>query len=747
MNKEPSLKVAFLWHMHQPIYKNPQTNMYYLPWVRLHGVKSYYDMGKIVEEVEGAKVAFNFVPSLLEQLIDYSQGTASDVYLDYTLKDPGDMLPEEKLFLLTNFFHTHEEYMIRPYPRYAELLAQRGDAFRVQERLSEFSRQDYLDLQVWFNLTWFGQTIKDRDPEIHEFIQRGRGFSPQDKARIIQRQREIIQQIIPLYQGLARERKIELTTSPYYHPILPLLCDTEKARHSSPGIELPVHRFSYPGDALVQIRKGREYFARVFGFVPQGMWPPEGAVSGGALELMAAEGVKWSFSDEDILFNSLPGGGKNEYGERERTHLYRPYRWEGGKGSLVMFFRDHMISDLIGFVYHRWFTPDAVGDLLHRLSNLARELPPDRPNLICIILDGENAWEYYYRQGYDFLTGIYRGIIEHPQLEMVTFSEYLSRYPVEERLRNIFPGSWINADFRTWIGDRTKNLAWSYLARTRFFLEQKAGENLPAGVVDWELAWKEMLIAEGSDWFWWFGETHSSALDQEFDALFRSHLINVYRALGEEEPSYLQYPVGRGEEEKREPVTAVVAHMVVDGRLSNEEVTEGGVFSFRAGAGAMQRSQYLVEKVGYGFDSRNFYLRIEGESCAWLKGNSELRDTYGFRPRIEIEVLGEAAAAADGYQVCIDGADGEMRVYLLKKDNGWSGFPLPAETYALDEVLELAIPRDLLSLPSGEEVALRIVVKNEKGELERWPARDVLRIPVPDSEVNTTGSKGDKKNG
>lgn len=723
------LNIAFLWHMHQPCYKDLHTNQYRLPWVRLHGIKGYYDMGRIVEEVEGARVTFNFVPSLLEQLTDYAEGIGTDLYLEHTIKDAGSLSREEKIFILSNFFHAHPEHMIRPYPRYAELESLRGDVHRVSERLDQWTRQDYLDLQVWFNLTWFGQTVKDRDEEIQGFIRKGRGYSETDKLRLIEKQREVLGKVIPLYRRLLETGRVELTTSPFYHPILPLLCDSNEAHISRPGAAKTSKRFSFPADADTQIRGGLAYHEAVFGRRPRGMWPSEGSVSDAALNLIARNGLVWTASDENILANTLRGLGRPING---RDFLYQPYLWESEGGQLAVFFRDHLISDLIGFVYHRWFTPDAVGDFINRLANLKRELPQNRSNLICIILDGENAWEYYHRQGYDFLTGIYRGLAEHPELELVTFSEYLWRYPIGERTTRIYPGSWINADFSTWIGQPAKNLAWDYLTQTRQDLEDYSSEQASEEKV--ELAWHEMMIAEGSDWFWWFGDTHSSALDGEFDELYRLHLKNVYRSLDREPPEYLDYAVVKAVEQQpvQEPLGAV--HPVIDGCATRtDEWKQAGCYSFNQGSGAMQRSDYLVERICYGFDPQYLYLRLEGHGCDWLRGDDpNLGDAYGKEPQIEFVIDGEEAVVVrvtPGDENLKD----EVKVDLISEVNP-EGLSENLAAGSLNGSLELAVPMEKLGLEEGDNFRMQIVVQNEKGELERWPTHEPLKLMVPQFE-------------
>ena len=715
------LNIAFLWHMHQPCYKDLHTNHYHLPWVRLHGIKGYYDMAKIVEEVEKARVTFNLVPSLLEQLSDYAEGIGMDIYLEHTLKEPSDLTREEKIFILSNFFHANHENMICPYPRYAELDSLRGDVSTVDQRLDQWSTQDFLDLQVWFNLTWFGQTIKDRDEEIQGLIRKGRGYSQGDKERVLAKQREVLQEVVPLYRSLADNGRIELTTSPFYHPILPLLCDTDEARNSMPGSSLPRSRFSFPEDADSQIRGGLSYHEAVFGRRPRGMWPSEGSVSDAALNLMARNGLVWTASDENILANTLRAKGREIRG---REFLYQPYLWESEGGQLAMFFRDHQISDLIGFVYHRWFTPDAIGDLIHRLSNLKRELPSDRPNLVSIILDGENAWEYYYRNGYDFLTGIYRGLAEHPDLEMVTFSEYLWRHPIGERTKRIHPGSWINADFGTWIGQPAKNLAWEYLTRARQDIERYTPEQLSEEKV--ELAWHEMMIAEGSDWFWWLGDTHSSALDAEFDELFRIHLKNIYWILEQEAPAYLDYPIQQAAVHYGQEPTEMI-HPTLDGTVGPGEWAPAGTYSFDKGSGAMQRSQYLIERLFYGFDTYYLYLRLEGNVCSWLQGsNPALEESFGHEPQIQFSLTHRQDFFIRVNAINKPGE--KVPVELVTQPDELLIDTLPARVS--ERNLELAVPLEKLGLNSADQFGLQVIVKNEKGELERWPVHDPLQIQI-----------------
>ncbi|NPV25877.1 MAG: glycoside hydrolase [Firmicutes bacterium] len=730
------LYVSVLWHMHQPCYKDLRQGRYILPWVRLHGIKSYYDMGKIVAEVQGAKANFNFVPSLLVQLLDYAGGEGRDLYLEYTEKDPSEMTYGEKLFLLQNFFHANFDNLIRPYPRYLQLWEKRDGYDSWEHKLARFNHQDIMDLQVWFNLAWFGYLPKTRDPELKELILKGENYTAGDKEVIINKQRQIIRELIPLYQQLQAEGVVELSTTPFYHPILPLLCDTCVARESQSDVPLPAQRFAFPEDADRQIREAIEFHQEIFGTRPAGMWPSEGAVSRAALELMATNGISWTASDEEILGRTLYQQGFCDWDSRE--WLYQPYQLELSDGSLNIFFRDHHISDLIGFVYHRWHTNDAIGDLIHRLRQLKGHLPDGRSHLVSIILDGENAWEHYHNNGYDFLTGIYRALVDHPELELVTFSEYLARFGTHQTLRTIFPGSWIGANFATWIGQKPKNRAWEYLARARNDLVRLSRQQ-PASTEDQELAWRSMLMAEGSDWFWWFGDTHSSALDAEFDELFRRHLINVYRSFNWEPPAFLERPVAEtgAIDLVNEPVGYIWP--VIDGReTSSDEWLAAGSLDLTKGSVTMQRANYLFERLWFGFNDTYLFIRLDGAGCQWLKGaEPDLRESYGEEPRIIFQVVHDNSYLIE---VCAQPGKLEqsarMKVELRRQTDGAAEHVTTIKQFGLEQVLELAIPLSDLGLVGPRRFALAVIIANERGELEKWPAGAPLWINLPG--LNTT---------
>ena len=317
------LYICFLWHMHQPYYKDPAKGNYRLPWVRLHGTKDYLDMLENLTEFPDIKQVFNFTPSLLEQLTDYTENNAKDQYLTLSLKNASELGPADKLFILENFFLANWDNMIRPFPRYYELLAKRGlHVIRsdISRMATYFTNNDFLDLQVLFNLCWVDPLFRRKDPFLKGLVEKGRDFTEEEKQILITKQLAILKEIIPRYREVVSKGQIELSVSPFYHPILPLLCDTNSARVALPDIRLPHKRFSHPEDAEKQIRMGIEYFEKTFRYRPVGMWPSEGSVSEEVLRIVAKEGIQWLGTDEDILSISLGKATQGFVKEYYRSH-------------------------------------------------------------------------------------------------------------------------------------------------------------------------------------------------------------------------------------------------------------------------------------------------------------------------------------------------------------------------------------------------------------------------------------------
>ncbi|MBI3014233.1 MAG: hypothetical protein HYY65_04000 [Candidatus Tectomicrobia bacterium] len=432
------LAVAFVWHMHQPYYTDPVSRTALLPWARLHSTRSYYDMASLLEEFADVRVTFNLVPSLLRQIEQYSRQEIHDPFRDVAEIPASDLEIRHKIFLLRFFFYANRETMVDPYPRYRELLSQRGRHHQekeVESRIREFSVQDYRDLQVWFNLTWMGFQARKKIPELNDLFEKGARFSEEDKRLVLEAQDRIVAEVIPLYRKLADQGRIELTTSPFYHPILPLLIDTGSARRALLNLPLPAP-FRYPQDAEAQIRRAVQFHQDLFGKPPRGLWPSEGSVCPELIPILTEAGLQWTATDEEILIHSLGAG-------RYRSEsLYQPYRVSHQGREISIIFRDKTLSNLISFSYSRRPSRDAAADLRNHLQGIESRLgSAEHPPLCAIILDGENPWEYYPGGGEEFLRLVYSSLTGN--LRTTTVSAYLEQYPAQETLPTLFTGSWI----------------------------------------------------------------------------------------------------------------------------------------------------------------------------------------------------------------------------------------------------------------------------------------------------------------
>ncbi len=515
------LYLAFIFHMHQPYYRNLLTGESPSPWVRLHATKDYSDMVLILEKFPKIKQVFNLVPSLLEQIEDYAKDELKDYYQLLSYKKIDELTPAEKDFIYHNFFKINPEKVIFLFPRYYQLYLK-----MVNEE--SFSNQDYLDTVVWFNLVWIDPYFRQNIPQLKELVRKARFFSEEDKITVLEIQKKIVADTICVYKKFSESGQIEISITPYYHPILPLLYNTKTALDANPKTAIPKEKiFHYPQDAQAQINNAVKFFKERFGRAPAGMWPSEQAVSQHILPFIAQAGINWIVTEEALLFKSL---------RRRRTGklLYQPYLLEVKGERLNIVFRDRNLSDMIGFVYHRWRTEDAVNDFMYHLENIAKSFG-SQDCLVSIAMDGENAWEYYLNDGHNFLQALYERLSEAKFLKTTTISEYLNTHPAKSALKKLKPGSWINCDFTKWIGNPYKNKAWGYLTDARKILQQ-IKDTLPEEKQ--ALAWKQMYILEGSDWFWWYGEQNP-----EFDMLFRMHLSGFYRIIGQEVPAYLNSPL------------------------------------------------------------------------------------------------------------------------------------------------------------------------------------------------------------
>ncbi|MDA1017033.1 MAG: glycoside hydrolase family 57 protein, partial [Planctomycetota bacterium] len=546
------VSLAFFWHQHQPYYSDDVSGDTLMPWVRLHGTKDYYGMALHVKEVPEFRCTINLVPSLLKQLLAYTDDGRSDRHLDVS-RTPADALSlTDACYLLDNFFMANYDNMIRPFARYQALYHKRGDRNEsANEALRRFSAADIRDLQVWNNLTWIHPLVFAQDSDLKAFLDKGQHWTESEKNWLLDKQLDILRAVIPLHRELAEGGQVELTTTPFYHPIMPLLWDKSSAREAMPGCPLPQNTESYAADVKKQLDMAVEFHAELFGSAPTGLWPSEGSVSQAIVGAIADTGVEWIATDEEILAESTNGWVSRDYQGHMRhpEMLFRPWYCEDAGRKLQVVFRDHALSDLIGFHYQRSNPEHAANDLIGRAEGIGRAVAnnnKDRPALVPVILDGENCWEYYTDGGVKFLRTLYQKCAQHPAIRPVRMIDHLREYPATDRIGHLFAGSWISHNFAIWIGHEEDRTAWDRLHETREFLvrAEQSGRGTPEVC---RRAWEEIHIAEGSDWYWWFGDDHNSAQDELFDQLFRKHLLNVYTLLGAECPPILNQPISRAE--------------------------------------------------------------------------------------------------------------------------------------------------------------------------------------------------------
>ena len=555
----PKVYLNLYWHMHQPDYRDTVSTEYVLPWTYLHAIKDYSDMAFHLEENAKARVTFNFVPILLEQLEDYAeqfkQNQIRDPLLALLVNEDLSAISESQcLLVVTSCFKSHHEKMLSPFPHYQRLL----QLYQLIEPMSDSDQLHYLsaqykaDLLVWYHLAWCGESLRRNNKIIQGLMSKGALFTLADRKQLFEVIGDTISGLIPRYKALVKKKQIEISTTPYYHPILPLLLDFKTTVDVMPYAPLPKHA-TYTGGlsrASAHVKGALEYHENLFGEKPRGMWPAEGGVSNAALSLMAEHGVEWAATGQAVLANSLL---KSQLGVHDKNeYLYQPFRVTNGKQDILCFFRDDQLSDKIGFEYAKMHTPDAVSDFVKTIEAIGQS--SDQPKVVSVILDGENAWEYYPYNGYYFLNELYAALANHPDIQMTTFSDMVdlyktAPYQTEEKAARLLPqvaaGSWVYGTFSTWIGSKDKNAAWDLLCDVKKVYDRVLSEN---GISTEKLALleRQLAICEGSDWFWWFGDYNSSDSVASFDQLYRRNLINLYTLLEQPVPQKLHQKISMG---------------------------------------------------------------------------------------------------------------------------------------------------------------------------------------------------------
>ncbi len=772
------LYLNIIWHNHQPLYgKDPKTGVYSRPWVRVHATKDYLDMPAMLEKYRNLRITFNLTPVLIRQLDDFVKG-AKDKYWVLGEKPTASLTREDKRFILRRFFDANYKNIIGRYPRYEELLKKRGGSSpeAIDRALKRFSESDFRDLQVWFNLAWIDPGFLEKKP-LRSLVEKGRNFSEADKRLLFREIQRLIRRVLPEYKKLQDEGIIEVITTPYAHPILPLIYNSDLAKIGDPGVKLP-KRFSYPQDAIAQLKLSVEMYRQHFGRSPAGLWPAEGAVAQPIVRLVANAGYKWMASGEQVLARSigLSSFSRNSAGlVNNPDALYRPYYVESKDGKRVgIVFRDNRLSDLIGFEYSGKPGRVAAADFVERLERIRKALLEGEregrfkgPHLVSVILDGENAWEYYPNDGKEFLNSLYEMLSRSKDIKTVTVSDYLSMFPKQRVIKNLWPGAWFSPNYATWIGEPEENEAWDYLGKVRRHLAQfdmyKRRTTTPQRL---KKAFDYMYLAEGSDWFWWFGSDQNSGDDEYFDRNFRFLLKQVYRALGDPIPDFLNVPII-----PEKPIAATrpvngILKPVVNGTVTPGEWENAALYRF---------NDKKLNALFCGFDEGNIYFRIDSSNNSLGSKEFDIyfslpherfsspftlptggqeekakRGVLGFRAGFVVRMYLSKVAnnLPAGVELWGVGRYGNWKRQGIVKNVGFvktggvsikSGGSNSAPVYGKN-VLEIAVPITALGgeeLEAGDSVNLQVAVVNRKysnGSLgiSLFPCDGPGRVMVPE---------------
>lgn len=759
--------LAIIWHQHQPVYfQDPETGVFAKPWVRLHATKDYVDMAATLREYPDVKATFNLTPSLIRQLDALSAG-ATDLYWEHTIIPAEALDDAQKQFILDHFFDTNRKIIAR-FPRYQELLDLRDGS---NDALSVYSADDFRDLQLLFNLAWTDPDWLAQEP-LAALVEKGSSFSEEDKQIVLDEHLRLINEVIPIHREMQEDGQIEVTMTPFAHPILPLLVDTDLALRATPDIVLPSQPFRWGQDAVAQVERGVQLYTDHFGQPPRGMWPSEGSVAQEMVSMVADNGIQWMASSEGVLARSLGMDSFTRDGNEvvvEADQLYQPYTVQGRNGGPVaMLFRDLIISDKVGFTYSGVSGTAAADDFIDRIHNICGRLQspnaegeiPAGPHLVSVILDGENAWEHYDNDGKEFLHELYRRLSEDPRIITVTPSEYLALDDDLPRIHNLWAGSWINSDFSTWIGEEEENRAWDLLRETRIYLQTYVtGRNRDTVTPEaLEEAFTLMYIAEGSDWFWWYGADQSSGDDGSFDQQFRNTLKAVYQTLGAEPPRILDVPIIPETPAAAERAPTGLMTPVVDGVAGDGEWDAAGLYA--AEGGVMATGAPPFSELAYGFDARNLYLKItldpeyklptgQGLLSLYLgtpaggplNAFSQTGDLLGFGGNrlLVLKFSGGVLGNATGY---VAAEDGWTLVATGPATDGRAALDFPEEVSAGMAVgeggpVEIAIPLAWLgNADVGARLMLRAlfseVVSGETAIIDRMPSSGPAVMVVPD---------------
>ena len=709
------MKVVILWHMHQPYYVNPLTKRAMMPWVRLHAAKGYLDMIDLVTANPEVRVTFNFTPVLVRQILELVSGEVQDEWENLSRKDAADLEERDQRQLLENFFKINWDTLVRPVPRYAELLAKRGAAY-TQSSLDavarNFTEADFRDLQMLYNLQWTGFSAARRFPVVQEMRAKGRDFTEQDKEVILDLHHEILALVLGEYRAAAERGQVELTTTPYFHPIMPLVYDTNIARRCQPHSPLP-SPFSAPEDVRAHLRLAQEQHQQVFGQRARGLWPSEGSIAPEIIPLMVEAGFEYFCTDEGNLFKSLKQDPSWNQRPVDHVVLFQGWKVNAEGATIQALFRERPLSDFIGFDAASNDPARAVEYLIDHLKNIAK-VATSEGAVTPLILDGENAWEAFPDGGEKFLNSFYKALTGTTGLKTCRIGDYFDAHPAEAQLSHLHSGSWIRSDFDIWIGDPEENKAWEWLKETRLFLtERLAHQDISPEIA--QRAWWEIYAAEGSDWFWWYGPDFTIDSDFLFDELFRLHLQNVYRILGVEPPAHLDVAICLETSELGYTNPGRLLKPDVSGKSEHYfDWLGAGEFDLTRQQTAMFQGDRIGRKLRFGFGADSFFIRLdlarapEAVMLRFLLPKPARMTVRQTKPG-EIDVVFEISADAVVFT------------------------PLQVEGLAANwgRSLILSVPREALQADPGRDLAFFVQLLEGGLQRERYPERGAIEIQVP----------------
>lgn len=682
------LKLAFVWHMHQPYYKDDKSGETLFPWVFLHSIKDYYDIAWYGSQFSSIKSTFNLVPSLVQQIQSYINNSANDIFLELLKKDITNLSVEEKEYLQGYLFLANEKNMVKPLKRYYELYLK----YNAHKTIQDFTLSELLDIEVLFLLSWCGQYLRGANEIVKKLLKKGSYFSYEEKIELINELIAFLPSILELYKELESSGKITLCTTPYFHPITPLLLDFSNAKKAKYDVSLPDNLSSFHEFGVKNTQYAIDFFENTFGKKPNGFWPAEGSVSEDTACLFQQNNLQWFCSDEEILFKSLHN--------KEKNNIYKNYTLQTKDGNIDVRFRDHYLSDLIGFEYSNIDAKTAAESFLEQLKKIydGCSFSP----LVNVILDGENAWEFFPNNGFDFFRELYTLFEKTSWIETLTMDEIKDDQAITtQTLSTLASGSWIDGNFDIWIGSEQKNKAWELLSITKNEFDAHK-ERLDTHTV--KLIENEFMVALASDWFWWYGDDHFTVQAKEFDTFFRTHLANIYEYLNLTTPIEILTPIVQENTNNRfhtKPTSFI--SIKADGEKSDYfEWLNSGVIDIKKEFSVMDGSKNIVKQIKYGYNNKKFYLYFEGKFKKLFKKAS----------------------------LCISINNLEFDILLTQEKQTITQKDISCECYCVDESIEFEFSSEDFIV--GNKIYFKFFIAQDTSKLQSFPLYNDFIIEIED---------------